>query len=901
MAKTGTPLDTTVDDAGFDTYLERRFDGGGVSELEERTGYSYEELQDLFTGGGPSSFSSTIVFTADDEDTISWTSGSINYQDGSKYTVASGTDDISARTYVYFNPNISSTALQTSTAVSDAVDDGSILLAIATNNSDANGKATIDVIGASGGYPVAVSTTHLEAGVMTVPLVINLASEDISIDVRSPSNTQSLRLRGEIEPVADEENPSDTQTVPSGGWLAPGNIESDDDQNTAGNTDQAVLILTDFGFSSVAGAVTGIELIFKGKKTGGSHTFDFDLSGDGQSSWSNVKTSPVMTAIETQYTLGADDDDWGYTWTASSFSDANFAVRITFNQDPPGLGQIDVLTIKVYYTGSSETYSTTQIADIFIGVGGSLIFDLTPGASDNQYFDFRPEDDEYGLVIRESDGTGTTALANLYVTAGTPDYLSINVTGTTDTDAFNITSGDDIGIGTANPLGKLDVYDTTPSNYHNPQAIFRDTTAQAAGVGGYINFGGIYNASDQTEWAAIGGEKENGTSGQFGGELVFRTRTNGDTLDNGEAMRIDASQMVGIGTNAPATTLHVKGSNSQAIRIQGSASNEIADMFVGAEGQFTVDVRNGTDTSARMEILTEDDQYGLLLYESDGTGTDVFANFYVVDNTQNYLSITLGATDTDALNITDSNRLGVGTANPQDKVQVDGNIIIGTGGTGVDYTLTFDGEDNDGVITWMEDEAYFDLSHPLVISDQTLLATPVAGAIEFDNDRMYITNVASQRPIDRSNDVIESTVTVTDTTSETTIFTGAFAANDLKDGNVLIVRVYGGLSTANASDTVTIRMKIGSTTLATVTSTAGNVTDEPWYAKGVITIRSVGMSGTASSFLTVFISGGEDDTVNESTAVDTTVAEDVTITAQWDNADAGNILDLFQGFITLKN
>ncbi len=118
---------------------------------------------------------------------------------------------------------------------------------------------------------------------------------------------------------------------------------------------------------------------------------------------------------------------------------------------------------------------------------------------------------------------------------------------------------------------------------------------------------------------------------------------------------------------------------------------------------------------------------------------------------------------------------------------------------------------------------------------------------------------------------------------------------------MLIVSVYGGVATANASDTVTIRMKIGSTTLATVTSTAGNVTDEPWYAKGVITIRSVGMSGTASSFLTVFISGGEDDTVNESTAVDTTVAEDVTITAQWDNADAGNILDLFQGFMTLKN
>jgi len=38
---------------------------------------------------------------------------------------------------------------------------------------------------------------------------------------------------------------------------------------------------------------------------------------------------------------------------------------------------------------------------------------------------------------------------------------------------------------------------------------------------------------------------------------------------------------------------------------------------------------------------------------------------------------------------------------------IGGNATIGQGGAGVDYTLTFDGESSDGVITWMEDEAQF--------------------------------------------------------------------------------------------------------------------------------------------------------------------------------------------------
>lgn len=51
--------------------------------------------------------------------------------------------------------------------------------------------------------------------------------------------------------------------------------------------------------------------------------------------------------------------------------------------------------------------------------------------------------------------------------------------------------------------------------------------------------------------------------------------------------------------------------------------------------------------------------------------------------------------------------------------QLDGNVTIGDGTADTDYTLTFNGETNDGVLTWMEDEDYF------LIGDDFVLSQPV--------------------------------------------------------------------------------------------------------------------------------------------------------------------------------
>ena len=48
-----------------------------------------------------------------------------------------------------------------------------------------------------------------------------------------------------------------------------------------------------------------------------------------------------------------------------------------------------------------------------------------------------------------------------------------------------------------------------------------------------------------------------------------------------------------------------------------------------------------------------------------------------------------------------------------------GHVTIGDGTAGVDYTLTFNGETSDGVLTWMEDEDYFQFADAVLL-DLTL-------------------------------------------------------------------------------------------------------------------------------------------------------------------------------------
>jgi hypothetical protein len=85
------------------------------------------------------------------------------------------------------------------------------------------------------------------------------------------------------------------------------------------------------------------------------------------------------------------------------------------------------------------------------------------------------------------------------------------------------------------------------------------------------------NSATYKEVAEIRVETEGATANQRGGRINFITRANGSTSTT-ERMRIDSSGNVGIGTTAPESTLHVKGTNRlfSSIRLQSTDGNGVS-------------------------------------------------------------------------------------------------------------------------------------------------------------------------------------------------------------------------------------------------------------------------------------------------------------------------------------
>jgi len=189
---------------------------------------------------------------------------------------------------------------------------------------------------------------------------------------------------------------------------------------------------------------------------------------------------------------------------------------------------------------------------------------------------------------------------------------------------------------------------------------------------------------------------------------------------------------------------------------------------------------------------------------------------------------------------------------------------------------------------------------PLKFTAGIALTTPEVGAVEFHDSRLWVTNIATRRAIDRSSGTLISTVTVENTTTETTVLTETIPANGFKTGNMAKLHLSGIFSTANASQVATIRIKIGSTTIATLDSPAKTLTDACFNINGIATVRGEG----ASVDLAYHIDTSAEDNTSEDcdiVSIDTTASNTISVTVQWNNALAGNIFNATQGILEFKN
>lgn len=143
------------------------------------------------------------------------------------------------------------------------------------------------------------------------------------------------------------------------------------------------------------------------------------------------------------------------------------------------------------------------------------------------------------------------------------------------------------------------------------------------------------------------------------------------------------------------------------------------------------------------------------------------------------------------------------------------SLTLGDGTAGTDITVTFDGESNDGVLKWMEDEDYFEFSDDILVASNEKL--------QFRDTAIYLNSST-----DGQLDIIADGAVSID--AGTDIILDADGADViLKDGGT----TYGSLT--NSSGELVI--KSGSTPTTAMTFSGANVT----FA-GTVTIGSAGIS-----------------------------------------------------------
>jgi hypothetical protein len=124
-------------------------------------------------------FNTNIVFSSTDFDTVSWTAGTIAFDDGTSSEIKAGnTGNMSTLTYIFYDASTSSDTLQITTDIFRTQGDDIILLAIAQDDSAGAGGVAffvpqVGVFGINGDLlsPDIINETHIADDSITTPML----------------------------------------------------------------------------------------------------------------------------------------------------------------------------------------------------------------------------------------------------------------------------------------------------------------------------------------------------------------------------------------------------------------------------------------------------------------------------------------------------------------------------------------------------------------------------------------------------------------------------------------------------------------------------------------------------------------------------------------------------------
>lgn len=165
------------------------------------------------------------------------------------------------------------------------------------------------------------------------------------------------------------------------------------------------------------------------------------------------------------------------------------------------------------------------------------------------------------------------------------------------------------------------------------------------------------------------------------------------------------------------------------------------------------------------------------------------------------------------------------------------------------------------------------------------------------------TNTDGSTADQRVSSNVAASAAITNTTVETAFDKSyTIAANRLTAGDVIRIIAAGKCPSTNSTDTLTVKVKIGSTVLV-ATAAVDVANNDRFRCEIVLNVRTIGLTGTIVGSATWVLGVPGTATVRsdglDSTTIDTTAAQAITVTATWSVANAGNqvVLDQLNVFI----
>jgi len=401
------------------------------------------------------------------------------------------------------------------------------------------------------------------------------------------------------------------------------------------------------------------------------------------------------------------------------------------------VGQRGVFTDgSIIATGSSDNYLVGNL-----GIGSTVPTEAL---------------DVVGNIAASGTITGAGMTAGGNITMADDEWVGLGasagriVFNDLGTDALGIMSGN-LGIGTAEPLVKLDIEDSSTTDVEILRISSNGTSGAVVGKT-YLGLSHWHTGTNPS--TRIGAEEVN--TGDYDANLVFQTRNSDSDSVPSTRMIIQSDGNVGIGATAPGQKLEVAGTGKVGLRLNalgGSDAdsyivfredNEADNWSIGlddeATNKFFITNGVGVDGGANAKLTVQGDgNVGIGVTDPDqalevvDTG-GIVAHFTSSDNDDVFLELDnqntadwrvghsndvfqIRADSSSLVSVLTSGNVGIGTAVPNEKLDLNGDLYLrgddlymshdGGTNTNNDYLSYGDGSvlGSDGVFSFFADQA----------------------------------------------------------------------------------------------------------------------------------------------------------------------------------------------------